>query len=638
MNSKTLYLAGSALVILTVTALIYWSGLNGPFLLDDRPNILIPYIEQTGWDTFYYAVTHNDSGMLGRSVSLISLVLSGMIYGIEPWGYKFHNLLIHLVVGVLLCRFVWRLLPVLTGKPADNQTVLIAGLLASLWLVHPLFVSTVLYAVQRMTQLSALFTLLSLLIYLEARLSLVWGNKERVFAWILFPLSLGLAMLSKESGALIPVFVLAIELLAFRTTFATLKARPPLALFLGVFVAIPLLVGALYIVTHLEVVANYNHRTFTLPERLMTELHVVFFYARLILLPRLSSMSLYHDDFPVTSAMDAGTAILLLVLIGVLALIWFGRHKVPVLSFGLAWFLISHLLESTFIPLELVFEHRNYLAAAGLLLPLVYSLFHLPGVSRLPLILVLVIPGFAVMTWSRAGEWQTERMMLTVGVTEHPDSPRMRIENASYLLDSGNLEGGIAELAIVAQLRPTDAGPLIHQLVVKCTLGESDPALLAQAQERLARYPANTYAMNALGLMLDVIMKETCNTLMIDDFGMLVAAGLSLQENLNASETHGYLLRFSGLYNFQRGYYAQAVIDFRQAHEVSGFLSMLVELVTFQSQIGRFADARDTLDLIRQYNTENFGTEVFQIRRLEQMILDDEQAFANQQVPAVDSI
>jgi len=65
---------------------------------------------------------------------------------------------------------------------------------------------------------------------------------------------------------------------------------------------------------------------------------------------------------------------------------------------------------------------------------------------------------------------------------------------------------------------------------------------------------------------------------------------------------------------------------------------MLVELVTFQSQIGRFADARDTLDLIRQYNTENFGTEVFQIRRLEQMILDDEQAFANQQVPAVDSI
>ena len=109
MNSKTLYLAGSALIVLAVTALIYWSGLNGPFLLDDRPNILIPYIEQTGWDTFYYAITHNDSGMLGRSVSLVSLVFSGMIYGIEPWGYKFHNLLIHLVVGVLLCRFVWRL-------------------------------------------------------------------------------------------------------------------------------------------------------------------------------------------------------------------------------------------------------------------------------------------------------------------------------------------------------------------------------------------------------------------------------------------------------------------------------------------------------------------------------------------------
>ena len=46
------------------------------------------------------------------------------------------------------------------------------------------------------------------------------------------------------------------------------------------------------------------------------------------------------------------------------------RHSQPALAFGLAWFLLGHSLESTFIPLEIAHEHRNYLPALGLLFSL----------------------------------------------------------------------------------------------------------------------------------------------------------------------------------------------------------------------------------------------------------------------------
>jgi len=620
MKSRMFIISCITISVMALTMLVYWIGLQGPFLLDDRPNIVLPFVKQTGWESFYFAITHNGSGLLGRSVSIVSLALTGIFYELDPWGYKFHNLLIHLATGLLLCRFLWRLLPALTGKAADNVTLVVAGLTAALWLLHPLFVSTVLYPVQRMTQLAAFFTLLGLLVYLEVRLAPRWGIRQWAMAWVAFPISLVLAMLSKESGALVPVFMLAMELLVFKTRFANLQENRPLMVFLGVFVAMPLLVGGLFVLTHLDALTDYSNRSFTLGERLLTELHVVFFYVRLILLPRLSLMSLYHDDFPVTSSLDLATAVLMLVLLAVLWVIWVGRHKVPVLSFGLAWFLVSHLLESTFIPLELVFEHRNYLAAAGLLLALVYSLFHVPGIQRLPLVLVPVLAGLIVMTHSRAQEWQSENMMLAIGVTDHPDSPRLLTEYASYLMEIGHAQEAINQLARVAELQPEEPGTLIHEVVFKCALEQSAPDLLAQAEARLARYPASTYTLNALGLMLDVVSKENCKALTIDDFSRLVDATFRQPKNLQIAETHGFLLRFKGMANFQNGQYAQAVIDFREGFDASGNTAILTELITYQIQIGRLDDAQDSLAALKAVNDASLGIENYQVMLLEQKL------------------
>src|SRR5690606_5451195 len=108
------------------------------------------------------------------------------------------------------------------------------GTVAATWLLHPLLVSTVLYAVQRMAQLSTFFTLLALLAWLKARTA----DKPRsfyFFGWFVMPAMSLLAMLSKENGALLPLYFLLLEVCAFRAGLADMKRSPRLALWLFVF-------------------------------------------------------------------------------------------------------------------------------------------------------------------------------------------------------------------------------------------------------------------------------------------------------------------------------------------------------------------------------------------------------------------
>jgi hypothetical protein len=67
----------------------------------------------------------------------------------------------------------------------------------------------------------------------------------------------------------------------------------------------------------------------------------------------------------------------IIVVIGMIVSAAFYARKHPLLSFGILFYFLNHLVESSILPLELVFEHRNYLPSFFLFLPLAY------GVSRL---------------------------------------------------------------------------------------------------------------------------------------------------------------------------------------------------------------------------------------------------------------
>src|SRR5690606_29063829 len=109
----------------------------------------------------------NRSGQLGRPISLLTFALQANSWPGNPAAFKLINLSLHLINGlliVLISRFLARTLP-LTETLKTWLPLVVGGI----WLIQPMHVSTVLYAVQRMTLLMACFSLLALSGYLYGR-------------------------------------------------------------------------------------------------------------------------------------------------------------------------------------------------------------------------------------------------------------------------------------------------------------------------------------------------------------------------------------------------------------------------------------------------------------------------------------
>lgn len=350
-----------------IATAIYWPGLQGGFFFDDGPSILQPEgvrLERLSPGDVRLALASGGAGPSGRPVAQLSFGLNHYASGFSPFAFKATNLAIHLCAGFLVFMLMLRLL--VLSQPSRAR---LAGAvaLAAIWLLHPIQVLPVLHIVQRMTSLSALFLFAAFLLHLRGRqLAGTAGTIPMVLAWaVLWPLS----FLSKETGILFPFLVLAWELTVQRSACGSLDrfARTLSVVLLGAVAA-----AACYAISPSGewLWAGYAMRSFTPGERLLTEGRIIWFYLGLILLPRLEALGLYHDDIPLSGSLfDPWTTLpAILGLGGLLWIAWKWRDKSPLTAFGILWFLIGHMLESTVLPLEIAHEHRNYLPLFGLLL------------------------------------------------------------------------------------------------------------------------------------------------------------------------------------------------------------------------------------------------------------------------------
>ncbi len=368
---KTSYIIILATFLVGLFAIaVYWPGLQGEFFFDDEPSILLAEgvrLEKLSVESLRQALSSGYAGPSGRPVSQLSFALNYYFSGFNPFAFKASNLVIHMASALLAFFLALRLLAATSPQVKGRNSLIAAGVLASAWLLHPIQLLPVLHVVQRMTSLSALFLLAAMLLHVSGR---EHGGRagmvKLVLAWtVLWPLS----FFSKETGVLFPCFVLAWELIARRNRDGGLDwfARA-----LAVLAGLTFSVGVIYATLPAGqwLWAGYELRTFTLAERLLTEGRVLWFYLGLILFPRLESLGLYHDDFLLsTSLLEPWTTLPALAgLAGLIWLVWWLRNRAPLVSFGIAWFLIGQALESTFLPLEIAHEHRNYVPLFGILL------------------------------------------------------------------------------------------------------------------------------------------------------------------------------------------------------------------------------------------------------------------------------
>lgn len=424
----------------------YRPGLYGDFLFDDLINIVentALKIDTLDITPLIAAAFSMGNGISSRPISMASFALDYYFNGPAPYGFKLTNLIIHLLNGVCIFILTSLVLEIHrrrdTSKLSSERLRWISLAVASAWLLHPLNLTGVLYVVQRMASLSALFTLLGLMVYLYGRQRQLDGKSG--WGWILsaFLLFTPLAVLSKESGALLPAFMLLAEFVLLGFQASATKSRVALIGLFAVTVILPAIVLALYsIYKPAWLLVGYNIRDFTLPERLMTEARVLWFYLSLIVVPDISQLGLQHDDIAISRGFLTPYATLFAcigtaLLAGVAYLV---RKRHPIAAFGVLFFLLGHSIESSVIALEIAHEHRNYLPDYGILLVIFYyglsPVWHKDTLKLRQALAGILILFFAAVTTMRAGQWADSYGLKLMEVAHHPDSLRANTE-AAYI-------------------------------------------------------------------------------------------------------------------------------------------------------------------------------------------------------------
>lgn len=516
-NSNKILITLAVLLATSLVFLIYWQGLYGPFLLDDLQSLEPAQLSTFTWRQFIEISLQNDSGPIGRPISIASFVLNNYFFGLNPFYYKLVNLFIHVFCGFAI-GFLSYLLMLFMPK-AKRFAKMIGFFTALLWLIHPLQVSTVLYPVQRMTQLCHLFILLGLNTYLCGRIrQLTHQPHSRAILLLSYAFFFPLALLSKETGILFPWYVFITEyfILKFR---GNATQRRYLKWF-HITLSLAILLGAIfYYWHHLDTyLALFADKKITMGDRILTQINALVFYLKLIIIPQLSDMGLYHDDFKVVRTLDLQTVLCSVLLASCAFLIFFTRKRAPIVAFGLAWFFISHAIESTILPLEMVFEHRNYLASFGLLI--IATCYFIPfyqkvdvGPKRVYTIFsFLLITMLATITAQRSNIWSSVNKFLQESRIHHPLSPRVHIEIANLLLAQGQYAAAFSELDEAARLDPYNAGIPLHKILIFCQLQTLPPKLYEEAKLKLTTGAITPYVITVLDTMVQNMYNKQCNT------------------------------------------------------------------------------------------------------------------------------
>lgn len=539
-DSRMLLLCGSWVLLFAAAVLAYWPGLSGPFVLDDYGSIakLADHGGVTDWDSFKAFVFGGNSGPTGRPLSLLTFLLDGSNWPTDPLPFKRTNLIIHLLNGALLGLLVGRILQILEYDRGGIRWI--AFVSAAVWLLHPFLVSTTLYPVQRMAQLATLFMLAGLVSFLYAR-TLVDSNKAK--GYVLMSMSLAcfglLALISKENGILLPILALVLEITVLasqRDRYAALDSR-----WVSAFLGVPTAVIILYLGWQFfrpDFFESVPPREFSLYERLLTQPRVLVDYLQHWFIPKLYTTGVFQDHFikstsllaPITTILAAG------LNIGLIAVAFVKRRTWPLFALAILFFYGNHLLESTVLNLELYFEHRNYMSACLLLVPLVAFMWRktdwrLFAVASLGIMVLLA--GF---TRYSSTIWQTLPGIVEASARKAPTSARAQVQYATLLFSANQVEEGMRVLDDAIVNIPGDTPlVLVNRMIALCKMDNLEVAEYERVAEILSNRYYDARMLQAYSQFAKDVTEQKCPNISLRS--LLSMFGNMLNVPRNADET-----------------------------------------------------------------------------------------------------
>lgn len=424
-------------ILLIIISALYSNNYNASWHMDDYHSIVMnPKLQINDlsppslFNTFFSG--YYDENKLYRPLSCLTFAINWYMGKNNPYWFHVTNNIIHVLTAFFLFIFTLKLFQTPKLRDSHQGNAYFIALLAScFWAINPIQTQAVTYIVQRMASLAALFYIMSMLFYINARMAESKSNRSLFYTGCFFSFLMALA--SKENAATLPAALFIIEIIFFREhTKKTIRNINLLLIFsvliLILFFIVTIKSNSGFLLKHYEI------RPFTPLQRLLTEPRILLIYLSLFFYPIPSRLSITHDIelsvslFHPWTTLPALIFILILMLVAILNI-----KKKPLLGFAILFFFINHVIESSIIGLELIFEHRNYLPSFFLFLPVAFGFKSLIDLyykkSRLIYFMlvsfmVVMLTGIGIGTYTRNIVWATEKSLWEDAMEKAPLSAR----------------------------------------------------------------------------------------------------------------------------------------------------------------------------------------------------------------------
>jgi len=447
----------SILIICLLGFIIYSNTFYYPFHFDDELSIT---------DNFAIKDIRNLKAIWSfcptRFITYLSFALDYHFHKLNVFGYHLINILIHLTVSVLVWWFIRQLFltPILKREKISEYGGLIALGGGLIFVTHPIQTQAVTYIVQRTTSLAALFYLLSLNLYVKARLSK--EIKPLVSNWKVYYLfslvSALLGIFTKEIVYTLPFMILLYEFCFLRT-----EKQTNYKYVIPFFVVLILMVAMIYfgkIINFKEIGRISEEPVYISPlNYLLTQLRVLVTYLRLLFIPLKQNLDYDYLISQTLWELPTLASLGLLVVIFAIGIKFFAKYRL--LSFAIFWFFLALSVESSVIPIrDVIFEHRLYLPLVGFsvfLGSIFYYLFKPKSQELILAILLALIPCYSILTYNRNFVWKDEFTLWNDAVNSSPNKARPHMGKGDYYLQIGNYDKAIDEYTKAIEINDKSA-------------------------------------------------------------------------------------------------------------------------------------------------------------------------------------
>ncbi len=590
-----------------IAVLMYFLPLHSPFIFDDFYNLSgLSDVEEKGY--LYFLLNSGFSGPTGRPVSLISFALQHDAWPQNPFQFKLVNLLIHLANAVL----VWTLFNLLLKSfgHASSQRLLIVTVTTAIWLLHPIQLTSVLYTVQRMTLLSCFFSLITVLAYLHTRQRII--TRESVTNYLLLtfavmiPATLG--VLAKENAVLVLLLIAVIEFSLLANDVRPRYWKRWASLVLG----LPLLLLVVYMASQFSnTVSSYHFRDFSMTERLLTQPVVLLAYLKDIVIPTYGAFTLYHDGFPVSRSLLQPwyTLPCSLVLLLFISTAVYYRKRYSIFSFVILWFIAAQLLESTYLNLELYFEHRNYLPSISICFGIAFLLVsvsnrikHVRLRALVPFVYLAIV---TIVLFLESSLWHKPLLQANEWVSHHPRSIRSHNYLGNLYLGMGDFDKARQVFADMDSIKPDLLMPVLQvQRINSCRPheGQSDIDWQATMQRAELAKPISLEITALLDVLLLESLKNQCVPGTLQKLDQLLQI---LVKNRNFVFIRSYLYEFLAIISMSQQRFVNAYKHIENSILAESRVETQVLRLRILERLGQDDLIRKTLDTLERNAGQN---------------------------------